>query len=269
MKIGLIGKKIGMTRIFQEDGQAIAVTVIEVDPSIVTGVKTAKTDGYSALQLGHGDIKEKKVNKAQKSFFSKVGVGLKKTMYEVRADQDIEGVEAGDLIGVDNCEVGDYVDIMGVSIGKGFQGVMKRYNFAGGRASHGDSTGRRTGSIGQSAYPGRVFKNMKMPGQMGNERVTVQNLPIVKIDSENNLLVVHGAIPGSKNNLVRVNLSVKKSADKELKVTKAQEEAPEVKDEAPQDVAPETSNENVQDTNASDSVSAESAPAEETKKEEK
>lgn len=267
MKIGLIGKKVGMTRIFQENGQAIAVTVIEIDPSVVTGVKTAKSDGYSALQLGYGDVvKAAKVNKAQKGFYKKSGVSLKKKLYEVRSVSDIEGVEAGDLLGIDNFEVGDYVDIVGTSIGKGFQGVMKRHNFAGGRASHGDSTGRRTGSIGQSAYPARVFKNMKNPGQMGNERVTVQNLPVVKIDAENNLLVVHGAVPGAKNNLVRVSISIKKNAEKELKVTKAQDgDSKDGKTTGAEDVAEV----NVQDTKPEESSAVEVATVEETKKEEK
>jgi large subunit ribosomal protein L3 len=225
MKIALKGKKIGMTRVFQEDGKAVVVSVVEMEPSVVTQVKSSATDGYSALRLGHGTVKEKKLNKAQKTFFEKSKIELKKNLYELRLEKDIDGVAVGDYVGIDNFEVGDFVDVTAVSIGKGFQGVVKRHHFGGGLETHGDTTGRCTGSIGQSAYPSRVLKNMRGPGQMGNEQVTVQNLEVIKVDVENNLLVVKGGIPGPKNSLVRVNGSLKRGTDRDIKVTKSKKQA--------------------------------------------
>jgi large subunit ribosomal protein L3 len=224
MKVSLLGKKLGMTRVFTDDGSAVAVTVIELEPSVVTALKSKDTDGYDAIQLGFGSVKEKKVKKAQKGFFAKAKVELRKKLYEVRLDTAVDSLAVGDSLGVDNFEAGDFVDIEGTSIGKGFQGVMKRHHFSGGRASHGDKTGRRGGSIGQSAYPSRTFKNMKNPGRMGNEQVTTQNLKILKVDSENNVIVVQGSVPGAKNNIVRVSLALKKAKESDLKVIKAERE---------------------------------------------
>jgi large subunit ribosomal protein L3 len=223
MKVSLLGKKLGMTRLFTDDGRAIAVTVIEMEPSVVSQVKTTEKDGYDAIQLGYGKIKEKKVKKAQRGLFNKAKIPFKNTLYEIPLSQTA-AVEQGDLIGIENFEAGDVIDVTGTSIGKGFQGVMKRHHFSGGRGSHGDKTGRRSGSIGQSAYPSRTFKNMRGPGQMGNKMVTTQNLEVVKVDTENNLLIVEGSVPGAKNSLVRISLSLKKGKDKELVVVKGQEE---------------------------------------------
>ena len=218
MKIGLLGKKVGMTRIFRDNGAAVPVTVLEMEPSVVTKIKTKAKDGYSAIQLGYGVRKPKHITKSQKGFFEKIGVSCKNMVYEVRTKDDIDTLKRGDHLGVDNFVTGDIVDVSGISIGKGFQGVMKRHNFSGGRGSHGDGTGRRGGSIGQSSFPSRVFKGMKMPGRMGGENVTVQNLEVIKVDVDNNILVIQGAVPGPKNNVVRVNISLKKGTDKELKV---------------------------------------------------
>lgn len=273
MKVSLLGKKIGMTRIFTDDGSAIAVTVIEIEPSVVTALKNKDSDGYNAIQLGFGAVKEKKVKKAQKGFFAKSKLDLKKTLYEVRVDQAVDALQVGDSLGIDNFETGDYVDIAGTSIGKGFQGVMKRYHFSGGRASHGDKTGRRPGSIGQSAYPSRTFKNMKGPGQMGNEKVTTQNLQIIKVDAENNLIIVKGSVPGSKNNIVRVSLALKKAKENELKVIKTekkendmrstQENDPEA-NEAPAEAVTPAGDETIEEA-----VENKDASAEQTKQEDK
>lgn len=220
MKIGLLGKKVGMTRVFRDNGKAEAVTVLEVTPSVVTAVKSVERDGYAALQLGYGTRKEKHVNKCEKGFFDKIGTELKKVLYEVRTDVELKDVAVGTVIGIENFEAGDYVDVAGTSIGKGFQGVMKRHNFHGGRGSHGDKTGRRTGSIGQSAYPSRVFKGMRGPGRMGGKNVTTQNIEVVDVDLENNLLILKGAVPGAKNSVVKISISLKKGNDKDLVVVK-------------------------------------------------
>ncbi len=227
MKISLLGKKIGMTRIFKDDGVAVAVTVVKVEPSVVTAVKTVEKDGYSAIQLGYGDVKEKNVNKPRKGFFEKIGVKPKRRLYEVRVDGPVEGVKPGDILGVENFEKGDYVDVSGLSKGRGFQGVVKRHGFSGGRGSHGDKTGRRPGSIGQSAYPSRVFKGMLGPGRMGGKRVAVQNLEIVDVDFEDMLLLVEGAVPGPNGGVVEIAVSLKKGKDKELKVVSPEPEVPE------------------------------------------
>ncbi len=219
MRISLLGKKIGMTRVFKENGEAVAVTAIEVSPSVVTQLKSSEKDGYTAIQLGYGAKKEKHLNKAQKVFYDKVAVAPVSKLYEVRCDGDVD-LSVGDSLGIDNFTTGDYVDITAVSKGKGFQGVMKRHNFSGGRASHGDSTGRRGGSIGQSATPARVFKGMKGPGRMGGKSLTVQNVEVILVDEENNLILVEGGVPGAKNNVVRISLSLKKAEPRELKVTK-------------------------------------------------
>lgn len=219
-----MAKKIGMTRIFHESGEAIAVTVLEVEPSVVTQLKNQENDGYNALQLGYGNRKSKNVRKPQRALFEKIGLDNKLVLYEVRSETPIEGVKPGDELGIDNFAAGDYVDVAGISIGKGFQGVMKRHHFSGGRGSHGDSTGRRTGSIGQCSYPSRVFKGMKGPGRMGGKRVTTQNLEVVSVDEENNLLVLAGSVPGPTNGFVEVGISLKRGVDKDIKVRSTQKE---------------------------------------------
>ncbi|MEY3039653.1 MAG: 50S ribosomal protein L3 [Flavobacteriaceae bacterium] len=201
---GLIGKKIGMTSIFDEQGKNIPCTVIETGPCVVTQVRTEEVDGYSALQLGFDDKTEKHVNKAAAGHFKKAGVSAKKQVIEFR---DFEGnYQLGDTISVDLFAEGEYVDVIADSKGKGFQGVVKRHGFAGvGQSTHGQHNRLRApGSIGASSYPSRVFKGMRMAGRMGGKQVTVQNLLVLKVVPEKNLLVVKGCVPGHKNAYVRI-----------------------------------------------------------------
>ncbi|WP_343485511.1 50S ribosomal protein L3 [Allomuricauda sp. d1] len=201
---GLIGKKIGMTSIFDENGKNIPCTVIEAGPCVVTQVRTEEVDGYSALQLGFDDKAEKRTGKAEMGHFKKAGVAPKKKVVEFR---DFEGeYKLGDTVGVDLFVEGEFVDVVGTSKGKGFQGVVKRHGFGGvGQATHGQHNRLRApGSIGAASTPSRVFKGMKMAGRMGNERVTVQNLRVLKVVPEKNILVVKGAVPGHKNAYVTV-----------------------------------------------------------------
>jgi large subunit ribosomal protein L3 len=201
---GIIGKKVGMTSIYDANGKNIPCTVIEAGPCVVTQIKTTETDGYNALQLGFGDQKEHRMNKPQMGHFKKSGSTPKKKIVEFR---DFEGEhELGSTISVDIFEEGEFVDVAGTSKGKGFQGVVKRHNFRGvGDATHGQHNRLRApGSIGAASYPARVFKGMRMAGQMGNERVKVANLQVMKVFPEKNILVVKGAIPGAKNSFVIV-----------------------------------------------------------------
>jgi large subunit ribosomal protein L3 len=201
---GLIGKKIGMTSIFDENGKNIPCTVIEAGPCVVTQVRTEEVDGYNALQLGFDDKAEKRANKAEQGHFKKAGTAPKKKVVEIR---DFEGdYKLGDTIGVDLFVEGEFVDVIGTSKGKGFQGVVKRHGFGGvGQSTHGQHNRLRApGSVGASSYPSRVFKGLRMAGQMGNERVTVQNLRVVKVVPEKNLLVVKGAVPGHKNGYITI-----------------------------------------------------------------
>ena len=201
---GIIGKKIGMTSIYDANGKNIPCTVIEAGPCVVTQVKTPETDGYNALQLGFEDQKESRTNKPSMGHFKKSGAVPKKKLVEFR---DFEGEHnLGDAITVDIFTEGEFVDVAGTSKGKGFQGVVKRHNFRGvGDATHGQHNRMRApGSIGAASYPARVFKGMRMAGQMGNKRVKVTNLQVMKVFPEKNLLVVKGAIPGSKNSYVIV-----------------------------------------------------------------
>ena len=201
---GIIGKKIGMTSIYDVNGKNIPCTVIEAGPCVITQVKTPETDGYNALQLGFEDQKESRVNKPSMGHFKNAGSQPKKKLVEFR---DFEGEHnLGDTITVDIFVEGEFVDVAGTSKGKGFQGVVKRHNFRGvGDATHGQHNRMRApGSIGAASYPARVFKGMRMAGQMGNKRVKVTNLQVMKVFPENNLLVVKGAIPGPKNSYVIV-----------------------------------------------------------------
>jgi large subunit ribosomal protein L3 len=201
----LIGKKIGMTSIFAEDGKNHPCTVLEVGPCVVTQVKTEDVDGYTALQLGYGEAKEKHVTKAEAGHLEKAGKGLLKKLFEVK-DFKQGSYNVGDEITVDLFVEGEYVDVVGTSKGKGFQGVVKRHGFGGvGQSTHGQHNRLRApGSIGAGSYPGRVFKGMRMAGRTGGERVKVQNLVILKVDAEKNLLVVKGSVPGAKNSYVIV-----------------------------------------------------------------
>ena len=201
---GLIGKKVGMTSIFDENGKNIPCTVIQAGPCVVTQVRTEEVDGYSALQLGFDDKAEKRANKAETGHFSKAGSLPKKKVIEF---QDFEGEhKLGDTIGVDLFVEGEFVDVAGTSKGKGFQGVVKRHGFAGvGQATHGQHNRLRApGSIGAASYPARVFKGMRMAGRMGGERVKVQNLKVLKVVPEKNLIVVKGCVPGHKNAYVTI-----------------------------------------------------------------
>ena len=211
MTIGLIGRKRGMTRVFTEQGESIPVTVIEVSPNRVTQVKTVDSDGYNALQVTIGTKRNSLVNKPEAGHYSKAGVEAGEGLWELRLN-DAEGtdLEAGSELNVGQFETGQKVDVTGISIGKGFAGGVKRHNFSMQDATHGNSVSHRApGSIGQNQTPGRVFKGKKMAGHMGNERVTTQNLEIIKVDAERNLILVKGAVPGAKNGQVTVRPSVK------------------------------------------------------------
>ena len=208
---GLLGKKIGMTSVFGADGKNIPCTVIEAGPCVVTQLKTAENDGYSAVQLGFGDVSPKHVNKPMTGHFKKNDLPFKKTLKEFRFD-DISNVNVGDVLKADVFAAGDVIDVSGVSKGKGFQGAIKRHNQHRLKETHG--TGpvvRQAGSMGACSSPSRIFKGKGMAGHMGAENVTVQNLVIVKIDAENNLIAIKGAIPGPKGGVVCITDAVKKA----------------------------------------------------------
>ena len=208
MKKGIIGKKIGMTQIFDEIGNVIPVTVIEAGPCVVAQKKTVENDGYDAVQLGFMDVKEKHLTKAEKGHFEKAGVALKKHLKEFRLD-DCSALNTGDIITVETFAAGDKVDVTGITKGHGYTGAIKRWNLHKLRMTHGvGPVHRQSGSMGV-IDPARIFKNKKMAGQYGNEQVTVQNLKVVKIDSEKNLIAIKGAIPGAKNGIVFIRDSVK------------------------------------------------------------
>lgn len=208
MNKGIIGKKLGMTQIFLEDGTRVPVTVVQAGPCVIIQKKSEAIDGYTAVQVGFETTVAAKANAADRGHCVKAGQGVFRHLRELQLDQ-ADQLNVGDALTVTQFEPGDLIDVTGTSIGKGFQGVIKRYNFKGGRASHGSRFHRAPGSIGCSATPSRVFKNKKMPGQMGNERVTVQRLQVVRIDADQNLLMIKGAIPGSTNNVVVIKNSVK------------------------------------------------------------
>ncbi|MDE7295469.1 MAG: 50S ribosomal protein L3 [Oscillospiraceae bacterium] len=211
MTKAIIGRKIGMTQIFDEAGKVIPVTVVEAGPCVVVQKKTVENDGYSAVQCGFGDIREKLVNKPVKGHFAKADVALKRTLKEFRLE-GAESMNVGDTIKADTFEVGDIVDVSGTSKGKGFQGTIKRNNNARLKETHGTGpVHRHAGSMGACSSPSRIFKGKALPGHMGAEKVTVQNLEIVKIDVENNLIAVKGAIPGPKNGIVTIVDCVKKA----------------------------------------------------------
>ncbi len=212
MKKGIIGKKIGMTQIFDEVGNVIPVTVIQAGPCVVAQKKTVETDGYNAVQLGFAEVKEKHMTKAEIGHFAKAGVENKKHLKEFRLD-DVSAINVGDVITADTFAAGDKVDVTGMTKGRGYTGVIKRWNHHHLRMTHG--TGpihRQPGSMGV-IDPARIFKNKKMAGQYGNEQVTVLNLKVVKIDSEKNLIAVKGAIPGAKDGIVFIRDSVKAEAE--------------------------------------------------------
>ena len=208
MQKGIIAKKIGMTQIFDENGKVIPVTVVEAAPNVVVQVKTVENDGYAAVQLGYGDKKATRVNKPQKGHFDKANAGYKKTLKEFRLDDC--NLEAGSLIKADIFAEGDIVDVSGTSKGKGYQGAIKRHNQHRLKETHGTGpVHRQAGSMGACSSPSRIYKGKGMAGHMGAEKVTVQNLEIVKVDAENNLIAIKGAIPGPKGGIVTIVVSVK------------------------------------------------------------
>lgn len=209
MQKGIIGKKLGMTQLFDENGKVVPVTVIEAGPCTVVQKKTVESDGYQAVQLGFGDIAAKKVTKPAKGHFDKADVAPKKTLREFRL-ADISSVNVGDILKADVFSAGEHIDVVGVSKGKGYAGTIKRWNGHRLRESHGTGpVARHAGSNGSTSTPSRVFKGKRLPGHMGAVRVTVQNLSIVKVDAENNLIAIKGAIPGPKGSVVCVSDSVK------------------------------------------------------------
>lgn len=206
---GILGKKIGMTQIFTEHGEVIPVTVVEAGPVVVTQIKTTENDGYTAIQVGFQDAKEKSLNKPQKGHLAAANT-LKKHLKEFRVDS-VEGYTVGQEIKADLFAAGELIDVTGISKGKGFQGPIKRHGQSRGPETHGSRYHRRPGSMGACSYPGRVFKNKKLAGHMGSVKVTVQNLEVVRIDAEKNLILVKGAIPGAKGSVVTIKEAVKAS----------------------------------------------------------
>lgn len=203
IRLGVVGKKLGMTQVFDEKGLAIPVTVIKVDPLTVTQVKTVETDGYNAIQVGFEPAKEKHLTKAEIGHFKKNGLDNFRHLQEFRIDNSAE-YKVGDTINVSVLSEIAKVDVTGQSIGKGFQGTVKRWNFGRGPMGHGSKNHREPGSIGAGTTPGRVIKGKRMAGNMGNERVTIKKLSVVKVDSENNLLLVKGSVPGSEGKMVTI-----------------------------------------------------------------
>ncbi len=210
MKKGMIGKKLGMTQLFARDGKLIPVTVIQATPCQVTQKKTVEVDGYNAIQLSYEAVDGKRVNKPLTGHFKKAGAETARYLREFRFE-DTGKYEIGQRINIDIFEQGDRIDVVGISKGKGFQGGVKRHHFKGGGASHGSMHHRAPGSIGASSFPSRVFKGQRLPGHMGQDRVTAMGLEIVAVKKEQNLLLVKGAVPGAKNALVLIRDSVKKS----------------------------------------------------------
>ena len=206
---GILGKKLGMTQIFTEEGIVVPVTVVEAGPNVVTQVKTVEKDGYNAIQVGFEDDKEKSLNKPQKGHLAAANV-LKKHLKEFRVDA-VEEFTVGQEIKADLFAAGEKIDVTGTSKGKGFQGPIKRHGQSRGPESHGSRYHRRPGSMGACSFPGRVFKNKKLAGHMGSVKVTVQNLEVVKVDADKNLILVKGAIPGPKGSMVTIKEAVKSS----------------------------------------------------------
>ena len=271
---GMLAKKLGMTQVFREDGVRVPVTVLEAGPCQVQMVKAEGTDGYNAVQLGYDDTKEHRIKKPQREYLKAKGLSPKKFVKEIRSEEDPE-VKVGDTVTNRMFQKGDFVDLIGISKGKGFQGVVKRHGFAGGAASHGDSSmERRPGSIGQSSYPSRVFKGMRGPGHMGTDQITVQNVEVVEVNLEDNTVVVKGAVPGANGTYLVIKYAKKKplaereqpiepEPEEEVQAEEVQEAAAPVEtvveDQAPEaEAAPE-------EEKKEEAAQAEAAPAEEDK----
>ena len=210
MKKGIIGRKVGMTQIFDEKGNVIPVTVIETESNVVAQVKTVETDGYNAIQLGFGEVKDKHINKPEAGHFAKAKLPNKKHLREFRLDS-IEGIKVGDEVKADIFTAGEKVDVQGTSKGKGFQGVIKRHGQHRGPMGHGSMYHRRPGSMGSTSTPGRVFKGKKLPGQMGKVTVTIQNLDVVRVDTDKNVILLKGSVPGPKGAILKIKSAVKAS----------------------------------------------------------
>ncbi len=210
MKKGIIGRKVGMTQIFDEKGNVIPVTVIEEGPCVVAQVKTVEKDGYNAVRLGFGDVKDKHINKPERGIFEKNKLANKKHLREFKLDS-IEGIKVGDEFKADVFAAGDKIDVQGTSKGKGFQGVIKRHGQHRGPMGHGSMYHRRPGSMGPTSTPGRVFKGKKLPGHMGRVTVTIQNLDVVRVDLDKNVILVKGSVPGNKGAILKVKSAVKAS----------------------------------------------------------
>lgn len=240
MRSGLIAQKVGMTRVFSPEGEHVPVTVLKVDNVQVVAQRTQDKDGYTAVQLGFGKAKVKNVSKAMRGHFAKAKVEPKRKLAEFRVSEDCL-VDVGAELSAGHFVPGQYVDVVGTSIGKGFAGAMKRHNFRGLEATHGVSISHRShGSTGQCQDPGRVFKGKKMAGQLGNERVTIQNLKVVSTDEDRGLIMVRGAVPGAKNGFVLVRDAVKKALPDGVPMPAGLKSTPAVEDKAPEaDAAPE------------------------------
>lgn len=219
MVTGLIGKKVGMTQLFAADGTVSPATVLKAGPCVIAQVKTVARDGYAAVQLGFVDAKSSRENKPTAGHFQKAGVPPTRIRRELAVVEGAEAPKAGDQVSVSMFADGERVDVIGTSKGKGFQGVVRRHHFAGGKASHGSMHHRAPGSIGASSYPSRVVKGMRMAGHMGSDRVTVRNLKVIRVDPENNLLLVEGAVPGGPNSVVVIRKAI---AAKKLKVAQVE-----------------------------------------------
>jgi large subunit ribosomal protein L3 len=208
MSIGILGKKLGMTRVYDQSGTAVPVTVIEAGNNVVTQVRTKEKDGYSAVQVGYGETTEKRTTKPLVGHFKKAGTTPKKFVREFALTTEAE-VKSGDVLGVTRFQAGQLIDIIGVSKGKGFQGVVKRYRFGGQPETHGSMMHRRTGAVGCRSTPGRVFKNKRMPGHMGSTKITVQNLEVVGVREEDQVLLIKGAVPGANGSYVIIRDAIK------------------------------------------------------------
>ena len=227
MILGMLGKKLGMTQVFKEDGARVSVTVIEAGPCQVQAVRNQKTDGYNAVQLGYEDTKEKRIKKPQREYLKAKGLVPKKFVKEIRIEEVAE-VKVGDKITNRMFQKGDFLDVTGISKGKGFQGGVKRHGWRGGSETHGSMSHRAPGSIGQSSFPSRVFKGMRMAGHMGTDNVTVQNLEVLEVNTEDNTVVVKGAVPGANGTYLVIRYAKKKSlAEREelIEPEEVQEEA--------------------------------------------
>ena len=208
MEKAIIGKKVGMTQIFDEKGLVVPVTVIEAGPCVIAQVKTVETDGYNAIQLGYGDVKENRINRPEKGHFAKAKITAKKHLREFRVSEVADAI-VGNEVKADVFVAGDKIDVQGTTKGKGFQGVIKRHGQHRGPMGHGSMYHRRPGSMGSTSTPGRVFKGKKLPGHMGVQTVTIQNLDVVKVDTDKNVILVKGSVPGPKGAILKIRKTVK------------------------------------------------------------